>query len=402
MMPMVCLALLLAFFYLKLLKIATQCMLYSSVFITTALMLWWAGLRFLFGAPLLGLIVVILTVAYLLAVWCYFRNHYKSTVVMIRLTAQFLSDSFTLVFIPAILVLIGIWTVGSFKDIAKEADLLTELGLLFWGACSSVFYFFFSFYIMVYLVANRAADWFYGRKSSCCEGLGRLFSHHLGTIAFAAFIIPIVKLMQLVAWVFIGDPKSGRALFLQPFLGACLQEFQILVYTLNDMAIILCTETGHDFIDAASTAGVVVLDHFGLFATLDILGLLLSVSGVIISTVVPTFIHLLLGHTFEWYGELMVPQSALWIAVVCAIAGFMVMCLFSEALLAIYLFYCFEKELHKFGIGFPDFAIREPLLTPDYLLYGNLEGFRPIVILNTAMEQDGNLVYRPIIVDPPR
>ena len=37
----------------------------------------------------------------------------------------------------------------------------------------------FLFYVMVYLVGNRVADWFYGRPSGCCVGLGRLFKHQV-------------------------------------------------------------------------------------------------------------------------------------------------------------------------------------------------------------------------------
>lgn len=129
-----------------------------------------------------------------------------------------------------------------------------------------LFFSFLLFYVMVYLVGNRVADWFYGRRSGCCVGLGRLFTHHLGTITYAAIVIPFIKLLQLVVWCLVGGPNSTRSACLRPFLGSCLQNIYSLVYTLNDTAIVLCTETGHDFIDAASTAGVVVLDNFDLFS----------------------------------------------------------------------------------------------------------------------------------------
>lgn len=75
---------------------------------------------------------------------------------------------------------------------------------------------------------------------------------------------------------------------------------------------------------------------------------------------------------YEYSDSLFSQTSPLWVALACAAVGMAVLCLFNEALVAIYLYYCFEKQLNKFGMGFPDFAIREPVLTLDYLLNGNL------------------------------
>lgn len=100
-------AILVAFLYIKMFQLATQCTLYAAVFLTSAAMLWWAGMRFLFRTPLLGMLVIALTITFLLLVYCFFNSNYKSAVVMIRLTAKFLSDSISLVITPLILIGVG-------------------------------------------------------------------------------------------------------------------------------------------------------------------------------------------------------------------------------------------------------------------------------------------------------
>lgn len=144
---------------------------------------------------------------------------------------------------------------------------------------------------------------------------------------------------------------------------------------------------------------MVVLDNFGLFSALDSLGVLITAAGVVVSTVVPAFLHAVLLNAFEWYGNLAESVHSYDIGYVCGTVGLTVLLIFYESLLAIYLFHCFEKELNKFGIGFPDFNLKDPRLSSDYLIQGSLQGIKPMVILNTAMELDGNLVYRPLVVD---
>jgi hypothetical protein len=77
--------------------------------------------------------------------------------------------------------------------------------------------------MMVYLVANRVADWFYMRPSGCCSGLGRMLRNHLGTIVFAALLMPFVKILQLFVKCFIGDPNTGCARMWQPYLGRYIE-----------------------------------------------------------------------------------------------------------------------------------------------------------------------------------
>lgn len=221
---MVCFALLVSFLYIKLLGWATQTMLYSSVFLIAVLMLWWALMRFLFGMPLLGLVVILLTVAYLAAVWFYFRHHYQSAVVMVRLTTQFLSEQFTLMVVPICLIAIGYlffkFTVNGVNS--RHHSLFGALISMFLMLLYCAFFFLFFFYVMVYLVSNRVADWYYGRPSGCCEGLGRLLRNHLGTIMMATVLIPFVKTNQVLVWILLGDPYSSRTQVLWPFLGSCL------------------------------------------------------------------------------------------------------------------------------------------------------------------------------------
>jgi hypothetical protein len=139
---------------------------------------------------------------------------------------------------------------------------------------------------------------------------------------------------------------------------------------------VLATETGHDFIDSASTAGIIVLQNFGLFATLEGLGLFISLSGMIISTALPTIIGLILANNAGLWDSM----TPIWLTVasVSAVISIMVLCLFSEALMSIYLIYCF-------GIGFPDFVTRDPTISREYLAAGDLTGYKPIVLLNAAM-----------------
>jgi hypothetical protein len=210
-----------------------------------------------------------------------------------------------------------------------------------------------------------------------------MLRNHMGTITFAALLIPFVKILRLFVKCCIGDPNSGCVRVWQPLLRSQIEYLHSLVYTLNDLAIMLATETGHDFIDSASTTGIVVLQNFELFATLECLGLFMSISGVIISAALPTIISLILANNAGLWDRM----NLIWITVVAVsiVISILVLCVFSQALLSIYLIYCFEKQLHLFGMGSPDFMTRDPTISRECLAAGDLSEYKPIMLLNAAM-----------------
>jgi hypothetical protein len=104
---MALLALVISFVYLHLLKIATQIMLYVSMFGVSILLFGLAMMHYTMRDLFTGTLIIGIFAVYLASIYCYFRHHYGSAIIMIRLTAQFLSDSLSLLLLPIIFGLIG-------------------------------------------------------------------------------------------------------------------------------------------------------------------------------------------------------------------------------------------------------------------------------------------------------
>jgi hypothetical protein len=65
--------------------------------------------------------------------------------------------------------------------------------------------------------------------------------------------------------------------------------------------------------------------------------------------------------------------------------GIIILYLFREGLILIYLIYRFGKQLYIFSISFDDFMTRDPTVSPKYFTTIDLTGYILIVLLNAMM-----------------
>jgi hypothetical protein len=128
-------------------------------------------------------------------------------VIMLRLTAVFLESNSQLFLTPVIVGVLGLALAGfgvtSLAGVAASfanGTLSRESaqGVSFLHLFYYIFFSYFLYYVMVFLVATSAADWYYQRGSSFCSGLGRLMGAHIGSLTFASIIVSLVKIVQLI------------------------------------------------------------------------------------------------------------------------------------------------------------------------------------------------------------
>lgn len=246
MIAMALLSMAVALAYIQCLKINTKCMVYFSIFTSTLLLFGLSLMFFTMRAALIGIILIILFVVYLLGVYLYFKRHYRSAVIMIRLTAHFISTSASVLMVP---VLVGLVAMGlavmSVVEVVRTNSMHIDGSVMFvrsfYGVCFFIFFNCLIYYVMVYLIANAVADWYYMRGEKCFSGVGRMFAYHIGTITFASLLIPFVKVIQLMLKCCIGDPgQGGCRACCRPCIDCCVGALQGLVYTLNSYSIGLC------------------------------------------------------------------------------------------------------------------------------------------------------------------
>lgn len=259
----------------------------------------------------------------------------------------------------------------------------------FYGICFFLFFNCFLYYVMVYLIANGVADWYYMRGERCCSGIGRLFSYHLGSITFASLLIPFVKAIQLMLKCCIGDPgQQGCRACCRPFIDCCVGALQGLVYTLNSYAVGLFAETGENFVDGAATAGVIVVKNFSLFNSLESVSTFIFLSGLLLSTGVPTILGIILANAYEL--DKLTVGVGIMVLIVSGVIAAVTLCTFTESLVVLYLFHCMEKQLNHFGAGQPTFQHQLVTLSRQDILTLDLNAFQPYVLLNAAFPTFGS------------
>jgi hypothetical protein len=231
------------------------------------------------------------------------------------------------------------------------------------------FFVFFLYYAMVYLIASAAGDWYFNRQSAgCCTGVGRLTGSHIGSITFASIIISLVKILQAFIDAAARDVDNLCSACCLCLVKCFVSMLEGLIQTLNHFAIIVMSYTGEQFIDSAKTAGVVIFSNAGLFVVLDSVNAFIFFTGLLFTTLVPTLISIPLVKAFGIAHD--VTAVALLVFLVSLLVSCIFLCSLTEALMSIYVFYCFDRRLQTYGVR-PVPLVQHPL-SQEQLLIGDL------------------------------
>lgn len=101
----------------------------------------------------------------------------------------------------------------------------------------TIFFTLFLYYMMTLFIGTYVADWFYGRPVVCCAGFNKI-CRHVGSITLLSLLMPIVKILQLLIRLLLGDPDSNRNKCCVSYLGWWLFYLQ-KVHTFNSYAVML-------------------------------------------------------------------------------------------------------------------------------------------------------------------
>jgi hypothetical protein len=204
---MAILTIILSAVYLFLIKSYPRCMIYSTMAVTAIIFIALAVLLFLSKQTIAGVVVLVLFTVFACCIYCCLRRTMDALVIMLRLTAVFLESNSQLFLTPVIVGVLGLALAGfgvtSLAGVAASfanGTLSRESaqGVSFLHLFYYIFFSYFLYYVMVFLVATSAADWYYQRGSSFCSGLGRLMGAHIGSLTFASIIVSLVKIVQLI------------------------------------------------------------------------------------------------------------------------------------------------------------------------------------------------------------
>lgn len=99
--------------------------------------------------------------------------------------------------------------------------------------------------------------------------------------------------------------------------------------------------------DSAKNAGVIVFSNMGLFSVLNSVSSFIFLTGLLFSTLVPTLVSIPLAKSVG------IVHDASAIAAIVFVVSIMISALFlcslTEALMSIYVFYCFDRQLQQYG-----------------------------------------------------
>lgn len=228
-------------------------MVYLTMLVSALALVFIALIAFLAGHFGIGAAMIALLLIYVVVLCCCFKQNIDATIILLRLTAQFLSTNCSVYLTPVGVGLVGIlmaiFALSSINGISLHvaADKLSESAAGGLTALHLLFYFFFMYflyYVMVFLIATAAGDWYFQRQGGCWSGVKRLVRGHIGSLTFASSVITIVKVVQAAVDTASRNTENACSAICLCMVKCFLNILEGLVHTLNHFAIIVMTYTG--------------------------------------------------------------------------------------------------------------------------------------------------------------
>jgi hypothetical protein len=276
-------------------------MVYGVVILVSLIFVAAALVMFFIGVALIAILLIVVMALYLFLMFYCFKKHLKTAIVMVKVSGTFLTERPMVYVIPAIMGLITlIFTVLWASSITGLVILLlanppplsysTTESIITIQGFAYTFFTFFSYYVMVFLVASCVAVWYYqSERSMLGSGIRWLMKGHIGSITFAALMITIIKMVKTMV-----KKKAGRG-------NACgeacrcicicfLTVLEQFVKVMNRFAVIIMSFTGEDFITSCKSTGIIIYKNVGVFAIITIVSNFFYYSGLLLCIGVPTTI----------------------------------------------------------------------------------------------------------------
>lgn len=232
----------------------------------------------------------------------------------------------------------------------------------------------------VFVIAAAAVIWYFqqgatdcGQENAkvhnpCYQGYCWAFGKHMGSVAFGAFILAVVWLLQIIlAYMHKKMRDSGATSnkcieCAMRYAAYCLACFERCIQFLNKMAFIQIALTGRCFCIAAKNGFILALSHMMEFSLLSLIGGFFAFVGKLVVASGAFGLGLL---CYTQIPSLEESVSSIWIPIIClAIFGYVIGSLFASVyLVACYaILQCFytDVELSK-GNG------KAPRYTPHEL-----------------------------------
>jgi hypothetical protein len=206
------LSLLMCVVFVLLTKSYPTCMVYgvissvSLILVATSLVLF-----FVTNGTALAIMLLVLMAIYLFIMFCCFKKHLKTAIVIVKVSGTFLTERPMVYIIHTIIGLITLmftllWATSitelavMLADDTSSVPSITLQSLITVQGFAYVFFTTFSYYIMVFLVASCVAIWYYqSERSMLGSSIRWLVKGHIGSLTFAALVITIIQVMKIMA-----------------------------------------------------------------------------------------------------------------------------------------------------------------------------------------------------------
>lgn len=193
-----------------------KCLVWTLIVVNITMFLAISIAGFVLGLIALGISFLVATLIYCLVLFCCFRHHIKTAIVLMKCTGQFLSERpqvyliGLIVSITSVLFLMyWIFSYGGLIALTQHHispfinDIPTVFQIILW-----VLYTFFSlffYYCTVFLVAACVAIWYYNQQQSMIgSAFNWLLGSHIGSITFSAMVVTVVRSLRMAA----GNPNT--------------------------------------------------------------------------------------------------------------------------------------------------------------------------------------------------
>lgn len=272
-----------------------KCAVYAIIAMITAFITSMTVCCFVFDGIAIGVITLVMLVVWLLVMSCCYRRYIAATVVMAKIAGIFAQECLSCIFtsilgtmIAAGLALFWAAHITAYSFIFDQASSLYILSLLF-----VIFLILWTGYAQTFLTASFVAHWYYKEKCQCSLPFRQLFHSHLGSITFAALIIPVIYLVRALSSPAKYDDNTCKKVCRCLFL-CCFSSLEGYIHSMNHYALILTAIEGDSFTSGARSAGVLYHNYTGSFAIINLLDRFFSFVGILQCTGVPVLLGVLI------------------------------------------------------------------------------------------------------------
>lgn len=357
---MIFFSVLLAIGFVFLAKSCPKCMVWGLIAFSVLLFVVVAAAGFAIQNWALGAVFAVIAAIYGLILFCCLRGHIDTSIILVKCTGEFLTAKPQVYLIGLIVGLItagfslywlfgymGILTMTAYAIDPFNPDASTIFQAVYWVLY--LFFTYFFYFVTVFLIGASVSLWYYkvDNVSMLGTALKWCVMSHIGSITFGAILITIIRIIRSI----VSENSSNPCLRLCFCIIMCI--FKALEYflkILNHYATISMAFTGQGYISSAKTAGLLIFNNLGLFATVDIISAFFFYVAVIVCVGIPVAISAVLLVFLVPGGVALMVYMVIIVLMFSLLISMTFITTFTDSLSAVFLFYCMDKKLVEHGI----------------------------------------------------